>query len=652
MQKLMILIGAVATSLGLYAADYAMTVEGKEGGYNSFKAAIEAAKDGALITLHDNVASDYSSQWTLSANQKVNINLNGFTLSHDHRTDYFVKVGGAGASMSLSNGTIKVGYIDSYPYGMKLEKGLKLTFSDAQYFCKGGPALVVMDGSSVGVYNKSKVRGDATSVPAVQLRSTTLNIDKDSIISSAAQAIEGYGTINSYGTVESNGSGVAVEGNTGTVFAYHFYDGARVTSANGFAIYAKGTSSASVTIDGGAEIRSSGNAAITLESSCKLTVNDGATVSGKSSAVSITGAGVTADIKGGTITATSGKAVSVSGNSTLTGFISGGEFKGTQAMPADYIAPKAGYESRWVDAATAGYVTPGYVRVFNVTYTTAHGEAPAVKTVYPTLVDDDQYEYALTAADLPTLPDADGYVFKGWCIDSQKVEVGTVISGDVSLTASWELATVAFTVSWDGTAKISKAYAKVGAAEKSEIQNGAAIQVIPGTVVTLSADFTENWIKCPELMDYTVDAATAVTLTTTKIDPSSDITPDTKAADVGITDGAFKEMTGAELGRVVGWAESKGFSPIDLNKVAFDADGDATTREAEAYLLNCSAAELEQAKANFKVTAITQNDDGSWTVEVNGKQFNGVVEKVPVEDITVTNGELYRAALRFKPSND
>ena len=651
MKKLMLLIGA---AVGLLASTWAEIKDTDvaaigDTGYATLQAAVDAANGGATVKFLTDITTT-SKISVDTADKNFVLDLDGHFWDSAH-SGWIIDIGRnkAGETVVISNGGIHAHSTSAYndALGIRVDRGSTVTLANlcvtshheqvVQVSGYGASRLNLQNAHLVMLDSRTTLEDGG--IPALLSigKDEVVTIDKDSsvICEGSGQAlIQTYGTIHVYGTVHNTTmqpNRIAILGNCGQnalgkngLDKIYIYDGATVISDNGKAVqtgYGAGTLQI-----GAATIQGTVGVDVQCTNSGTVSINDGVKVTGT------TGAAVT--------------------STTKTGFITGGEFKGKNAMPTSYIKPaEAGYEARWLPAATEGYVTPGYVRVFKITYATAHATAPEVKTVDPTRVDD-QYKYELTAADLPTLPDADGYVFKGWCIDSQKVEVGTVISGDVSLTASWDLATVAFTVSWDNTAKISKAYAKVGAAEKSEIQNGAAIQVIPGTVVTLSADFTESWIKCPELRDYTVDAATAVTLTTKKIDPSSDITPDTKAADVGITDGAFKEMTGTELGRVVGWAEAKGFSPSDLNKVAFDADGDATTSEAEAYLLNCSADELEQAKADFKITALTQNDDGSWTVEVNGEQFNGVVEKVPVEDITVTNGELYRAVLRFKPSND
>lgn len=65
---------------------------------------------------------------------------------------------------------------------------------------------------------------------------------------------------------------------------------------------------------------------------------------------------------------------------------------------------------------------------YTITYSTAHGTAPSSKQF------DDNY--TLTAADLPSLS-ADGYVFYGWYIGSEKAEAGRKITSNATLVASW-----------------------------------------------------------------------------------------------------------------------------------------------------------------------------------------------------------------------
>lgn len=91
---------------------------------------------------------------------------------------------------------------------------------------------------------------------------------------------------------------------------------------------------------------------------------------------------------------------------------------------------------------------------YTITYETAHGAAPASKTV---TVNEGE-SYTLTAADLPVLA-ASGYVFNGWLINGALASVGTTISANTTLTASWSVATKTITISYStahGTAPNSK----------------------------------------------------------------------------------------------------------------------------------------------------------------------------------------------------
>ena len=72
-------------------------------------------------------------------------------------------------------------------------------------------------------------------------------------------------------------------------------------------------------------------------------------------------------------------------------------------------------------------VTPQETDTFRLHYVSAHGTAPADKSVSVWAGN----SYTLTAADLPTLYE-DGYQFNGW-----NKAVGDTISADTTLTASW-----------------------------------------------------------------------------------------------------------------------------------------------------------------------------------------------------------------------
>ena len=83
-----------------------------------------------------------------------------------------------------------------------------------------------------------------------------------------------------------------------------------------------------------------------------------------------------------------------------------------------------------------------WVRLCNITYSTTYGTAPSVKTV--------DYGYTVTSADLPALPDASGYRFDGWYLDSRfrtKVTVGYRIISSWIFYAKWVSNTV--TLSYD-----------------------------------------------------------------------------------------------------------------------------------------------------------------------------------------------------------
>ena len=90
---------------------------------------------------------------------------------------------------------------------------------------------------------------------------------------------------------------------------------------------------------------------------------------------------------------------------------------------------------------------------YTITYESAHGTAPASKTV---TVNEGE-SYSLTANDLPIIT-ADGYIFGGWTLNGVLASVGDTISDNSTLVAVWEKADTEF--DWDS---FVKGY-KVGAA--------------------------------------------------------------------------------------------------------------------------------------------------------------------------------------------
>lgn len=128
------------------------------------------------------------------------------------------------------------------------------------------------------------------------------------------------------------------------------------------------------------------------------------------------------------------------------------------------------------------------------------------------------------------------------------------------------------------------------------------------------------------------------------IDPEKDITDDTKPADIGLDPaGPFKDAKKDELIKLSKWANMANLKAAAINEtVLFDADGNPTTDNAEAYLLNCDPADtaaVKAAKDAFQVTSITQGGAGNWIVKVTGDKgdtdayLNGHVDIVDVTEM-------------------
>jgi uncharacterized repeat protein (TIGR02543 family) len=80
---------------------------------------------------------------------------------------------------------------------------------------------------------------------------------------------------------------------------------------------------------------------------------------------------------------------------------------------------------------------------FTISYSTAYGTAPTSKSVTVNKGE----SYILTANDLPTLS-VTGMVFNGWLINGAIASVGTAISANTRLIASWSAATKTITISY------------------------------------------------------------------------------------------------------------------------------------------------------------------------------------------------------------
>lgn len=127
-----------------------------------------------------------------------------------------------------------------------------------------------------------------------------------------------------------------------------------------------------------------------------------------------------------------------------------------------------------------------------------------------------------------------------------------------------------------------------------------------------------------------------------------DVDPSVTAASMGIT-GDLSVVSFKDLST---WAQDNG---VEFKAGDMDAYKDA-------FLLNCAPAAVESEREAFKVTAITQEEDGSWTVNAvnentDGKPYYGNVVikgsetlEDPTWDATNTEGPFFKAFLEVKPA--
>lgn len=150
------------------------------------------------------------------------------------------------------------------------------------------------------------------------------------------------------------------------------------------------------------------------------------------------------------------------------------------------------------------------------------------------------------------------------------------------------------------------------------------IKVAAGKMVSFTAT-ADGWYTIGEIAGVTMDGNKTVEVTATAVVPSGEgatISSETKGSDVGITDGAFKDMAGDDLAKAVTWAKAQNKSPDDLSSMTFAA-AEGLTASEKAYLLNCAENSVNTEEQAFSVS-IKFNENGEAVVDApEGKTYNG-----------------------------
>ena len=239
-----------------------------------------------------------------------------------------------------------------------------------------------------------------------------------------------------------------------------------------------------------------------------------------------------------------------------------------------------------------------------------------------------------------------GFAGEGWIDDLAFGTVDVVTGIDFTLTLDTGVSAVTYTLEGNSVTVTKTAKITHDTASKIEVTN---IDYLLGYVA--GSKGTGDYSA-----DVTIDAKAVTFNEGTEAGSVA-----TTAENLGITTGVFagEAITTEQLKTVFYWGSSKGVSVSKINGMNFSDDGDpasATETEKvleEAYLLNCSPAEVETKKLAFKFTAF----DPTVTPVVDGTGYNGDVviegattlsgENGPDWDKDCTNPKFYRARLVF-----
>ncbi|MGM9609774.1 MAG: InlB B-repeat-containing protein [Eubacteriales bacterium] len=152
----------------------------------------------------------------------------------------------------------------------------------------------------------------------------------------------------------------------------------------------------------------------------------------------------------------------------------------------------------------------------------------------------------------PTTPVKDGYTFGGWLLDDAEFDLGTAITGDITLTAKWTANSAEYTITFVDTEGATISTVKV--------LDGKDIDVaeLPSPASGYYAASTEDWKKC---FGVTQDETVTLTLCTSEDYPivSSNGGGVWLTYDGGVTIAQEKlNLTTSWSGKPNSWLNSKG----------------------------------------------------------------------------------------------
>ena len=315
----------------------------------------------------------------------------------------------------------------------------------------------------------------------------------------------------------------------------------------------------------------------------------------------------------------------------------------------------------WYNLKVTSFITNG-VPVFNIFVGGVKLYAPVAlyrgitdKSVFPSLL----------GTESTTLTHV-GFAGEGMVDDLTVATITEQTSVDFTFTLSWGdgISAVTYTIAGDVTGAKTP-------------ENGKAFTV-PGTgsfTISYELDgwYTLNDANPTLSYDFAPNGSGSLNLATTKLTSKVDssgnvvVNPDASASDVGInSDSAFADADAEKLGEVLTWAKNASVTVDQINKMTFSEAGDpagATDADKlveEAYLLNCTTAEVENKKKSFKISAddlAKLLKEGTLTeLDVDSNLYNGKVVIEGRDDLSEGTWEIteqgnshkfYRARLVF-----
>lgn len=246
--------------------------------------------------------------------------------------------------------------------------------------------------------------------------------------------------------------------------------------------------------------------------------------------------------------------------------------------------------------------------------------------------------------------------------DKATAAAGETITLTVTPATGYQIASV----TTNGTAlAAAETYTFVMPAEAVEV--AATFELIPPTTYAITIAKADNGTVAADKTE--AEAGATVTLTVT---PATDYVIDTvttNGAELAAVEGVYSFVMPAEAVEVAATFKAAGktypsYIPDNADiKAKFDKWAETNGRDAEeanmdAFLLDCTPAQVATEKAKFVITSIEQNADGTWTVKAMN-QADGTAYKngfINIKPYTLTgagaNAAFFQATLTIEPEND